>query len=133
SYERMVALLAHEQAPLSLAQRCSGVPAPLPLFTTLFNYRHSGQAAGSEAAADTEGIRLLSAHEAMNYPLAIAVDDYGRDFSLKVHGLRVLNLDRINRYVATALSTLLAALETEEQQPLATLDILPAEEREQLL
>jgi amino acid adenylation domain-containing protein len=133
TYERMVALLAHEQAPLSLAQRCSGVSAPLPLFTTLFNYRHSGQAAGDEPAPQTEGIRLLSVHEAMNYPLAIAVDDYGRDFSLKVHGIRVLNLDRINRYLATALSTLVSALETEEQQPVATLEILPREEREQLL
>ncbi|MBY6244213.1 condensation domain-containing protein, partial [Methylosinus sp. Sm6] len=32
-------LMRHESAPLSLAQRCSGVVAPTPLFSALLNYR----------------------------------------------------------------------------------------------
>ena len=33
-------LLTHEQASLSLAQKCSSVPHGKPLFTALLNYRH---------------------------------------------------------------------------------------------
>src|SRR5258705_860140 len=42
-------LLRHEYASLGLMQRCSGVPAPAPLFSALLDYRHSSR--GAQAAS----------------------------------------------------------------------------------
>jgi hypothetical protein len=39
--QRLADMLRHEQASLAMAQRCSAVPPPAPLFTALLNYRHS--------------------------------------------------------------------------------------------
>ncbi|WP_037684634.1 condensation domain-containing protein, partial [Streptomyces griseus] len=68
-------LLVHEHAPLALAQRMSGVAAEAPLFTALFNYRHSAGAA--DADMEVEGIEVLFAQERTNYPLTVSVDDTG--------------------------------------------------------
>ena len=65
-------LLRHEHASLALAQRCSAVPAPTPLFSALLNYRYS--TAAGRRLADTgrrawEGIEELGGEERTNYPV----------------------------------------------------------------
>ena len=60
---QLAGLLAHEHAPLALAQQASGVTAPAPLFTSLLNYRHcpSHPAPGQECRPAT-GTRHLTVY-----------------------------------------------------------------------
>jgi amino acid adenylation domain-containing protein len=132
SYERMVTLLAHEQAPLSIAQRCSGVPAHLPLFTTLLNYRHSVDAAAT-TDSEIEGIRLLSIHEATNYPISVSVDDYGSSFAVSAECAGSIDPDRILSYLLTAVTGFGDALTATAAKSLSQIGILPADERTKLL
>ncbi|RMP57937.1 Syringopeptin synthetase C, partial [Pseudomonas syringae pv. atrofaciens] len=70
THTRLTGLLGHEHAPLVLAQRCSAVTAPLPLFSALLNYRHSAVGSVSEQAVQSwQGIHALSSEERTNYPL----------------------------------------------------------------
>jgi amino acid adenylation domain-containing protein len=136
SYERMVGLLAHEQAPLTLAQRCSGVAAPMPLFTTSLNYRHSAHAEGEDAETiwRKDGLRSISgARDFANFPIGVKVDDFGQDFALTALCTREVEVERIPAYLATALATLVHALNTADDKPLSRMDILPADERAELL
>ncbi|WP_033058535.1 non-ribosomal peptide synthetase, partial [Sinorhizobium arboris] len=75
THARLSELLAHEHASLALAQRCSGVAAPVPLFGALLNYRHNTPAAGSTTNEDLSGIEWLGSEERTNYPVTLAVED----------------------------------------------------------
>ncbi|WP_425475784.1 amino acid adenylation domain-containing protein [Pseudomonas asplenii] len=131
---RLSKLLGHEHASLSLAQRCSGVPSSLPLFSTLFNYRHSGGgAASSEAVAAWQGIQTLSMEERTNYPLCLNVDDLGEAFMLTIQAVAQISAQRVGKYMQAALGSLVEALEHRPQAALNSLSIVPADEREQLL
>ena len=127
-------MLGHEHASLSLAQRCSGVPGSLPLFSTLLNYRHS---AADEAPGDSpfaaHGIEILSSQERSNYPLVLNVDDLGTGFALTVQGVASLDVQRVGDYMLTALSHLVTALQQAPTTALQAVSILPAAERHQLL
>ncbi|MDR6504292.1 hypothetical protein J2785_007496, partial [Burkholderia ambifaria] len=130
AYDGLTGLLEHEQAPLALAQRCSGVVAPLPLFSSLLNYRHS--AAGG-ADVNWEGMRLLSSEERTNYPVTLSVDDLGEGFGLTAQTVAGIDPARMAGYLATAMRGLVGALAAEPQRPILSLSILPLEERQQLL
>ncbi|AUP76306.1 hypothetical protein CWS02_04345 [Enterobacter sp. EA-1] len=126
----LAALLEHEQAPLSLALRCSGVPHPLPLFSTLLNYRHSSGEGGPEGLA---GMTLLEAEERTSYPVTFSVDETGSGFTLTAQTAAGMEPQRMAGYLLTAVSGLAAALEREPQRPLRAVPVLPAGERRLLL
>ncbi|PBP93536.1 non-ribosomal peptide synthetase, partial [Pseudomonas congelans] len=134
THKRLTALLGHEHASLALAQRCSGVAAPAPLFSALLNYRHSGVGSASDQAMQAwQGIAVLSGEERTNYPLTLNVDDLADGFSLTALVVSSIGAQRVCGYMHTALENLLTALEQTPETSLQGLAILPATEREQLL
>jgi len=134
THARLTALLGHEHAPLALAQRCSGVAAPTPLFSALLNYRHSSaEAVSGEAVQLWEGIEVLGGEERTNYPLILSLDDLGEGFSLNVQAVAGIGAQRVCGYMQMALEQLAQALEQAPDARLDSLSILPANEREQLL
>ncbi|WP_189269864.1 condensation domain-containing protein, partial [Streptomyces fuscichromogenes] len=76
---QLAELMVHEHASLGTAQRMSGVQAPAPLFTTLFNYRHAPGATAGGQGTGPDGVRLLRAQDRTNYPVTVSVDDFGAD------------------------------------------------------
>ncbi|MFJ4348947.1 non-ribosomal peptide synthase/polyketide synthase [Pseudomonas sp. NPDC089401] len=133
THQRLSALLGHEHASLALAQRCSGVAASLPLFSALFNYRHSSTAAPAADDASVQGVRLLGGEERSNYPLTLSVDDLGEGFTLSVLAQQGLGAERVAQWMAQALAQLSQALEQAEATPVDALSILDAAARQQVL
>ncbi|HEU4561305.1 MAG TPA: amino acid adenylation domain-containing protein [Longimicrobium sp.] len=127
----LASLVRHEHASLVLAQQCSGVPASEPLFSALFNYRHSvrgGKRPTARGAAP--GIRVM---ERSNYPLTLSVDDLGDAFSLTVQVQAGVGAERVCAFMHTALGGLVAALEGAPECPLESIEVLAAAERRQVL
>ena len=147
THRRLSDLLGHEQASLSLAQRCSAVDASLPLFTTLLNYRHSpSDATGGDVSAGNTmagnnghqqstwvGIQQISGEERTNYPVTVSVDDLGQGFSLTAQCVEGIDPERITAYLNTAITQLVDALSQAPEIPISQLSILPEAERRQLL
>ncbi|HYR09422.1 MAG TPA: amino acid adenylation domain-containing protein, partial [Longimicrobium sp.] len=121
-------LLRHEHASLALAQRCSGVAAPAPLFTSLLNYRYVG-GSGRSSGAGQEGVRGIGAQERTNYPVALSVDDWGEAFSLAAQVAAPADAERVCRMMHTALEGLVEALEVAPGRAIGSLDVLPEAER----
>ncbi len=125
-------LLQHEHAPLSLAQRCSAVPAPAPLFSALLNYRYSDKDASSPGTHAWPGITLLSGEERTNYPFFLSIDDFGAELELTAQTSDVVSPSRLCAFMHTALENLVRALEDAPGTPCHAIDVLPADEHARL-
>ncbi|MFK3815874.1 amino acid adenylation domain-containing protein [Pseudomonas sp. NPDC089407] len=129
THQRLSALMRHEHAPLALAQRCSGVAAPAPLFNALLNYRHSAPGSAEPRRAALAGIDIVESAEATNYPLTLSVDDLGEAFRLTLLASALVPAQRVCAYLQQTLESLLQTPEFGVNQ----LSMLPAAEREELL
>ena len=132
-HDMLAQLLRHEHAPLVLAQRCSGVPSPAPLFTALLNYRYN-RVSSPDLSDDAFGVITLYDQERSNYPLDLSVDNLGDDnyaLTLQVRG--DIQPHRVVECMLHALRMLTQSLERTIQLTLRTLPILPEHERRMLL
>jgi amino acid adenylation domain-containing protein len=132
---RLGELLMHEHASLVLAQRCSGIVAPNPLFSAILNYRYGRMPSlenGVEKVDPLAGTILLEDYERNNYPLTMSIEDLGRSIWLTALTEEPFT-ERICGYMQQSLESLVYALESEPHMPVRQLEILPPAERQQLL
>ncbi|MBJ6369865.1 non-ribosomal peptide synthetase, partial [Snuella sedimenti] len=126
-------LLPYEQTPLSSIHDWSGVSNEVPLFSALFNYRHSDHV--SEATNEDSmglGISNIEYYERTNYPFNISVDDFGDDFKLTVQVDRAIESDRILAYMEQALVGLIDGVKAIDIK-VENVNILTREEKTDLL
>jgi amino acid adenylation domain-containing protein len=135
THSQLSELLRHEHASLTLAQKCSGVPASMPLFSSLLNHRNTQGAAGktsTEARRAWDGMQQLGGEERTNYPVTMSLS-FGDGIKLWAQTARPVDPERVCRYMSRALELLAEALQNETRRAMWTLDVLPEEERRQLL
>ncbi|WP_035642931.1 non-ribosomal peptide synthetase, partial [Bradyrhizobium sp. ORS 375] len=136
AHARLAELTLHEHASLAMAQRCSGVVPPAPLFSAILNYRHSRS---REHLADTVSdsplrqIEWLGAEERTNYPVMLAVDDDGDALRLTAQTVAAVAPEPICAMMQRCLDQLVSALETDPRMPLDRVDVIPAEDRARLI
>ncbi|MDB6442647.1 amino acid adenylation domain-containing protein [Pseudomonas sp. 21TX0197] len=130
---RLVELLAHEHAPLALAQRCSALPAHAPLFSALLNFRHSQGQRSTRPEFDLPGIQVMGSEERSNYPFCLSVDDLGDEFALSAQIHRSVCAETVLAHMVQALHVVAQTLETAPTTGACTLDSLPVAQRQQLL
>ncbi|WP_263408059.1 condensation domain-containing protein, partial [Streptomyces sp. 5-10] len=130
THDVLTRLLGHEHASLALAQRCSGVHASMPLFTSLLNYRHSALDASGATEEVWDGIELLGGEGRTNYPLTVSVDDLGEGFAVTALVEAPVDAARVCALMVGSLQELVDALREAPSTPVRELDVLPVAERE---
>jgi len=130
-HTRLAELLRHEHASLAMAQRCSRVAAPAPLFSAILNYRNSQ--AETKTPQAFEGVQSLRFEERTNYPVTLSVNARGQALSLEAQAPASVDPMRICEFMRTAMESLVDALETAPTRAVSTLQILPPAERRRVV
>ncbi|HEY6248403.1 MAG TPA: AMP-binding protein, partial [Candidatus Angelobacter sp.] len=136
THSLMADLLHHEHASLALAQRCSAVAAPTPLFSALLNCSHTPGSADpktEEGLRAWEGIQGVGVELRTNYPFMLAVEDWGDAFHLMAQTVATIDPARLCDFMRTAIEGIIQALEADPAIPARSIDVLPELEQRQLL
>jgi amino acid adenylation domain-containing protein len=137
AHEAVMGLMAHEHAPLALAQEASGVAAGVPLFTSVLNYRHRQSVAQVDETQPWPGVTVLAAQERSNYPLVVSVDDCRDAFVLRLQAVKQIGAARCVKMFVQAISALTQALgqatTPHVDTPVLALSTLPEPDRAQVL
>src|SRR5262249_11360719 len=129
----LLELLGYEHASLVAAQKCSGIAASAPLFSTLFNYRHRSNAPASDWTG-VPGVQVLArAGTRTGYPITVCVDDFGEDFMITAQTDRRIDPRRVLEFMLEATQSLSGALERAPHTPALALSILPDTERSKVI
>ncbi|MGY4929166.1 amino acid adenylation domain-containing protein, partial [Streptomyces sp. 900105755] len=128
---QLAGLLAHEHAPLVLAQQASGVRPPTPLFSSLFNFRHSQHRAA--LTGELDGIEVLRHRMGTNYPVTVAVNDTGTGFGIVADAIAAGRPEQVCDLMHNAISGLVTALEKTPDAPLRDVPVLGDGDRRQVL
>ncbi|MER6085764.1 amino acid adenylation domain-containing protein, partial [Streptomyces sp. NPDC001833] len=134
---QLAALLTHEHAPLTLAQRASRVPGDSPLFTSIFNYRHGQAVPRASADGILEGISELTPagriEDRTTYPITVSVDDSGDRFRLTVDAVAPADPAQLCGMLETAVAALGTALRATPDTPLGAVAVLGDAARHRML
>ncbi|MBV8100096.1 MAG: amino acid adenylation domain-containing protein, partial [Verrucomicrobia bacterium] len=137
THRLLAELLKHEHAPLTSAQRASGLASGVPLFSALLNYRRNGSdntnTAESNGQEQPFQVEWLGGQERTNYPLTLSVEDVGIGLGLSAQVSQPIGPQRVCEFMRQALEELVYKLENAPQTPICELNVLPLAERELLL
>lgn len=126
-------LLHHEQASLSVAQRCAGIGAAGPLFSALLNYVHDTARVNSEEWNTAAGIEILAGRDWTNYPIVVSVEEQSETFLLNSQTDWRVDPRRLTAYLRTAVLSLVDALELAPETSALKLSVLPEDERRHIV
>lgn len=128
THGRLAGLLRHEHASLAMAQRCSAVKPPCPLFSAVFNYRRVIYPQRDVSTA-ISGAEFLGEQYYTNYPITMSVNDAGEGLALVGQALEPHAPEILCHYMLQALTSLAAALDKAPYTSVGELEVVPPSER----
>jgi amino acid adenylation domain-containing protein len=128
----LLELIPYEHVSLAEAQSYSDIRGDIPLFSSIFNFRHTNKVNenGFNKSVDMEVITGLNVD---NYHFSVSVDDFLDGFGVEVQVAETIGASRIADYLKTAVDKLLGALNSSSRSHVSSLSVLPEYERRQQL